>query len=58
MRVTYGPAMDLSAFYDRPIDRKLLEEVTRTIMDRIASSKWRKEPIRQRDTEKKRRQEK
>jgi 1-acyl-sn-glycerol-3-phosphate acyltransferase len=35
-RLTYGPAVDLSAYYDRPIDRKLLEEVTALLMQRIA----------------------
>lgn len=39
VRVTFGQALDLSEFYDRPIDRKLLEEVTRAIMSRIASLK-------------------
>jgi 1-acyl-sn-glycerol-3-phosphate acyltransferase len=35
-RVTYGPAIDLSAYYDRPIDRPLLEEVTALLMSKIA----------------------
>jgi 1-acyl-sn-glycerol-3-phosphate acyltransferase len=34
-RVTYGPAIDLSAYYDRPRDRRLLAEVTTLFMDRI-----------------------
>ena len=35
VRITYGPALDLSAYYDRPITRKLLEEVRALIMRRI-----------------------
>ena len=35
-RVTFGPAVDLSAYYDRPINRKLLEEVTALLMKRVA----------------------
>jgi 1-acyl-sn-glycerol-3-phosphate acyltransferase len=35
VRVTYGPPIDLSAYYDRPINRKLLQEVTRRIMQTI-----------------------
>jgi 1-acyl-sn-glycerol-3-phosphate acyltransferase len=34
-RVRYGPPVDLSAYYDRPRDRKLLEEVTRLLMARV-----------------------
>jgi 1-acyl-sn-glycerol-3-phosphate acyltransferase len=36
VRVTYGDPVDLSAYYDRPITRKLLDEVTRLIMGKIA----------------------
>jgi 1-acyl-sn-glycerol-3-phosphate acyltransferase len=36
VRVTYGPPLDLSAYYDRPIDRKLLDEVTSLMMQTIA----------------------
>lgn len=35
VRVTFGPPLDLSRFYDRPVSRKLLEEMTRYIMRRI-----------------------
>jgi len=35
-RVTFGPAVDLSAYYDRPIERKLLEEVTTLLMQHVA----------------------
>jgi 1-acyl-sn-glycerol-3-phosphate acyltransferase len=35
VRVRFGPAVDLSAYYDRPISRKLLEEVTALLMDRV-----------------------
>jgi 1-acyl-sn-glycerol-3-phosphate acyltransferase len=35
VRVRYGPAIDLSAYYDRPRDRRLLEEVTNLIMGRV-----------------------
>lgn len=34
-RVRYGPAIDLSAFYARPLNRKLIEDATHLIMDRI-----------------------
>jgi 1-acyl-sn-glycerol-3-phosphate acyltransferase len=34
--IIYGPAVDLSAYYDRPIDRRLVEEVTALLMQRIA----------------------
>ncbi len=36
VRVTYGPPVDLSAYYGRRIDRKLLDEVTALLMQRIA----------------------
>ena len=36
VRVTYGPPIDLSAYYGRRIDRKLLDEVTALLMQRIA----------------------
>jgi 1-acyl-sn-glycerol-3-phosphate acyltransferase len=35
-RITYGRAVDLSAYHDRPIDRPLIEEVTALLMRRIA----------------------
>jgi hypothetical protein len=35
VRVVFGPAIDLSAYYDRPRSRRLLEEVTALMMDRI-----------------------
>jgi 1-acyl-sn-glycerol-3-phosphate acyltransferase len=35
VRLTFGPVIDLSAFYDRPIQRGLLEEVTALVMRRI-----------------------
>ncbi|HZU35336.1 MAG TPA: lysophospholipid acyltransferase family protein [Gemmataceae bacterium] len=37
VQVIYGPPVNLSEYYDRPIDRKLLEEVTQTVMQRVAS---------------------
>ena len=37
VRVTYGPALDLTAFTRRPRNRKNYEEVTRLIMARIAA---------------------
>jgi 1-acyl-sn-glycerol-3-phosphate acyltransferase len=36
VQVVYGPRVDLSAYYGLPIDRKLLEEVTQTLMKRVA----------------------
>lgn len=36
VRVTFGPVIDLSEYYDRPYSRRLLEEVAQRIMDRIA----------------------
>jgi 1-acyl-sn-glycerol-3-phosphate acyltransferase len=44
-RLFFGDAIDLSAYYDRPINRKLLEEVTSYFMECIA----RLEPCRQRE---------
>jgi 1-acyl-sn-glycerol-3-phosphate acyltransferase len=35
--VVYGRPVDLSAYYDRPIDRQLLEEVMALIMSRVAA---------------------
>jgi 1-acyl-sn-glycerol-3-phosphate acyltransferase len=35
VRVRFGPAIDLSAYYDRPRNRKLLAEVTNLFMQRI-----------------------
>jgi 1-acyl-sn-glycerol-3-phosphate acyltransferase len=35
-RVTFGPAVDLSAYYGRPINRRLLEEVRDLLMKRVA----------------------
>jgi hypothetical protein len=37
VRVIFGPAVDLSAYYGLPIDRKLLEEVTALLMRCIAA---------------------
>jgi len=37
VRVYFGPPVDLSAYYDRPINRPLLEEVTALLMRRIDS---------------------
>jgi 1-acyl-sn-glycerol-3-phosphate acyltransferase len=36
VRVTFGPAVDLTAYYGRPINRKLLEEVRDLLMKRVA----------------------
>lgn len=33
--ITYGPAIDLSAYYDQPLTRPLLEEVTALLMRRL-----------------------
>jgi 1-acyl-sn-glycerol-3-phosphate acyltransferase len=35
-RITFGSPVDLSAYYDRPINRKLLEEVTTVVMKHVA----------------------
>jgi 1-acyl-sn-glycerol-3-phosphate acyltransferase len=35
VHVRYGPRIDLSAYYDRPYDRRLLEEVTNLLMARV-----------------------
>jgi 1-acyl-sn-glycerol-3-phosphate acyltransferase len=35
VRVVFGPPVDLSDYYDRPITRRLLEEVTTLIMNRV-----------------------
>jgi 1-acyl-sn-glycerol-3-phosphate acyltransferase len=37
VRIVLGPPVDLSAYYGRRIDRKLLEEVTAVLMNRIAA---------------------
>ena len=37
VRVTFGPPVDLSAYYDRALDRRLLEEVATHLMDRVAA---------------------
>jgi 1-acyl-sn-glycerol-3-phosphate acyltransferase len=37
VRVILGPPIDLSAYYDRPIDRRLLEEVAGLIMRHVAA---------------------
>lgn len=37
VRLIFGPPLDLTAFLDRPIDRKLLEAVTRHIMEQVAA---------------------
>jgi len=39
VRVRFGQAIDLSPYYDRQLNRALLEEVTRFIMQRIADLK-------------------
>ena len=36
VRVRFGRAIDLSVYQGRPLDRRLLEEVTRVLMGRIA----------------------
>jgi 1-acyl-sn-glycerol-3-phosphate acyltransferase len=36
VRVTFGPAVDLSAYHGRPITHRLLQEVTALLMRRIA----------------------
>lgn len=36
-RIDYGPAVDLSAYLDRPIARALVEEVTAYLMEQIAA---------------------
>jgi 1-acyl-sn-glycerol-3-phosphate acyltransferase len=38
-RVRYGPPVDLSAYYGRPRDRRLLEEVTNLLMARVLGLK-------------------
>jgi 1-acyl-sn-glycerol-3-phosphate acyltransferase len=35
VRVVFGPAIDLANYYGRPINRKLLEEVTAHLMDHL-----------------------
>jgi 1-acyl-sn-glycerol-3-phosphate acyltransferase len=35
--VFFGPAIDLAPYYDQPIDRPLLRQVTRLFMERIAA---------------------
>jgi len=37
MRVIFGPPVDLMRYYDRPIDRRLIEEVTSVLMESIAA---------------------
>jgi 1-acyl-sn-glycerol-3-phosphate acyltransferase len=37
VRVVYGPAVDLSAFHGRRLNRKTLEEVTAYLMDHVAA---------------------
>jgi 1-acyl-sn-glycerol-3-phosphate acyltransferase len=46
VHVTYGPPLDLSRYYDRPITRRLLEEVTQLIMRTIAELETRKTMLR------------
>jgi 1-acyl-sn-glycerol-3-phosphate acyltransferase len=41
VRVVFGPAVDLAAYYDRPINRKLLEEVTALLMGHVAALRHR-----------------
>ena len=36
VRLTFGPAIDLSEYYDRPVDRRTLEELTRRFLGEIA----------------------
>jgi 1-acyl-sn-glycerol-3-phosphate acyltransferase len=45
VRVSFGQAVDLSAYRDRPRDRRLLEEVTRLFMDRIVGLRPRKRRV-------------
>lgn len=49
VQVTFGPALDLSQFHDRPVNRKLLEEMTRHIMRRIADLGEQQPRIKQRE---------
>jgi hypothetical protein len=44
VRVTFGSPVDLSPYYDRPIDRPLLEEVTTFLMSQIAALDPKKKP--------------
>jgi hypothetical protein len=37
VRVYYGPPVDLSAYYGLPINRKILEEVTAFLMERVGA---------------------
>lgn len=37
VQVIYGPSVDLSAYYGLPINRKLLDEVTRALMRRLGN---------------------
>jgi 1-acyl-sn-glycerol-3-phosphate acyltransferase len=37
VRIVFGPALDLSAYHGRPINRALLEEVTQFLMEQIAA---------------------
>lgn len=37
VRVRFGSAVDLSAYYGRPINRALLEEVTQLLIDRLTA---------------------
>ncbi len=37
VRVHFGPAIDLTAYYGRPISRALIEEVTQVLMARISA---------------------
>jgi 1-acyl-sn-glycerol-3-phosphate acyltransferase len=37
VRVFYGPPIDLSAYHDRPLNRKTLEEVTAYLMQQVAA---------------------
>jgi 1-acyl-sn-glycerol-3-phosphate acyltransferase len=40
VRVTFGPPVDLSPYYDRPMDRQLLEEVTAFLMQSIMDLRY------------------
>ena len=44
-RVTFGRPVDLSAYYGRPINRKLLEEVTGLLMKQVADLSFEPEPL-------------
>ena len=39
VRVYFGPAVDLSAYHDRPRTRRVLEEVTALLMEHVKALK-------------------